>query len=94
MNLTERYCHVDDFWQGYAPGYRQQQLSSGMRQRQRAGQLHESEIMTIMIHFHQAHYRHFKAYYNEHVPVHLQREFPQLVSYSRFVQLMPRVLVV
>jgi len=94
MNLTELYCHVDDFWQGYTPQYQQQQLSSGVRQRQRAGQLAESEIMTIMIHFHQAHYRHFKAYYTEHVQVYLQGEFPQLVSYSRFVQLMPRVLVV
>lgn len=83
MNLTELYCHVDDFWKGYAPQYQQQQLSSGVRQRQRAGQLAESEIMTIMIHFHQAHYRHFKAYYTEHVQVYLQREFPQLVSYSR-----------
>ncbi len=37
MNLTELYCHVDDFWQGYAPQYQQPQLSSGERQRQRAG---------------------------------------------------------
>ena len=94
MNLTELFCHVDDFWMAYAPQYQQQQLSSGLRKRERAGKLCESEIMTIMIHFHQAHYRHFKADYIEHVQVYLQPEFPHLVSYSRFIQLMPRVLVV
>jgi hypothetical protein len=55
--------------------------------------MHDSEIMTILVHFHQAQYRTFKAYYTEHVAVHLRGEFPKLVSYSRFVELMPRVLV-
>jgi hypothetical protein len=49
--------------------------------------------MTIMIHFHQSHYRHFKAYYTEYVQERLRSEFPHLVSYGRFIQLMPRVLV-
>jgi hypothetical protein len=35
-----------------------------------------SEIMTILIHFHQSHYRTFKAYYTEHVQVCLASEFP------------------
>jgi hypothetical protein len=48
--------------------------------------------MTILIHFHQSHYRTFKAYYTQQVQVHLRREFPHLVSYGRFVQLTPRVL--
>src|SRR5262249_52499727 len=43
--------------------------------------------------FHHAHYRTFKAYYTEHVQVHLRSEFPTLVSYQRFVELMPRVLL-
>ena len=45
--------------------------------------------MTIIIHFHQSNYRHLKAYYTEHVMVHLRSEFPNLVSYNRFVELMP-----
>jgi hypothetical protein len=49
--------------------------------------------MTILIHFHQSHYRTFKAYYTEHVQVHLNKEFPHLVSYSRFVALIPRMIV-
>ena len=51
-----------------------------------------SEIMTILIHFHQSHYRDFKAYYTEHVVKTLAREFPGLVSYTRFVELIPGVV--
>jgi hypothetical protein len=49
--------------------------------------------MTILIHFHQSHCRTFKAYYTEHVQVYLTSEFPHLVSYQRFVALIPGVLV-
>jgi hypothetical protein len=55
--------------------------------------MHPSEIMTILILFHQSHYRTFKAYYTEYVHRHLHSEFPSLVSYQRFVELMPTVLV-
>lgn len=49
--------------------------------------------MTIVILFHQSHYRAFKAYYTEYVHRHLRSEFPTLVSYSCFVDVMPTVLV-
>lgn len=49
--------------------------------------------MTIVICFHYAHYRTLKAYYMEQVCVAWRAEFPGLVSYSRFVELMPCVLV-
>jgi hypothetical protein len=68
-------------------------LDNGALHRRRQGQLSVSEVMTIMIHFHQSHYRHFKAYYTQYVQVRLRSEFPHLVGYGRFVQLMPRVLV-
>ncbi|MCI0608059.1 MAG: hypothetical protein L0Z71_03220 [Anaerolineae bacterium] len=48
--------------------------------------------MTIIIYFHQSQYRNFKAYYTEQVCQHLRAEFPNLVSYERFVILMPSVL--
>ena len=67
-------------------------LPSGQQQRRRAGQLSDSEALTIMIHFHQSQYRNFKAYYQQHVQVYLRAEFPQLISYGRFVQRMPRLL--
>ena len=48
--------------------------------------------MTLLIHFHQAGYRNFKTYYTDHVLVHLRADFPNLISYPRFVSLLPRTL--
>lgn len=92
-SLLELFVHVDDFCQEFMPAMEQQQLHSGQRQRRRPRALSVSEVMTILIHFHQSHYRHFKAYYSEHVLVHLRSEFPGLVSYTRFVDFIPSVLL-
>lgn len=93
MSLLELFCHVDDFWRTFRPQWHRMQVQTGAIKRLRSGQLSESEVMTILIHFHQSHYRTFKAYYTEHVAVHLRGEFPRLVSYPRFVSLMPAALV-
>ena len=93
MSILELFCSVDDFWQQFAPSWQHDLLTSGQRQRMRLTDMHPSEIMTILILFHQSHYRTFKAYYTEYVHRHLRSEFPILVSYSRFVELMPTVLV-
>lgn len=86
MSLLELYCAVDDFWQAFEPLWQQEQLASGERQRRRRGELSDSELMTIVIHFHQARYRDFKSYYTQHVQVYLRGEFPHLISYARFIQ--------
>src|SRR6266487_6563716 len=93
MSILELFCSVDDFWQQFAPKWHQDLLTSGQRQRWRPTQMYPSEIMTILILFQQSHYRTFKAYYTEYVQRHLRSEFPTFVSYSRFVVLMPTVLV-
>ena len=46
--------------------------------------------MTIMIHFHQSVYRHFKGYYQQYVQQHLRSAFPDLVSYNRFSEFFGR----
>ncbi len=92
MSLLELFCDVDDFMLKFAPQWKASQVAAG-KQRERTGQLCASEVMTILIHFHQSHYRTFKAYYTEHVQVHLTQDFPHLVSYTRFVALIPGVLL-
>jgi hypothetical protein len=92
MSLLELFCDVDDFMLSFEPQWKASQMQAG-KQRERAGQLCPSEVMTILIHFHQSHYRTFKAYYTEHVQMHLTKEFPRLVSYPRFVALIPGVMV-
>jgi hypothetical protein len=92
MSLLELFCDVDDFCQSWKTG-QAKKLRAKEGQRVRQPELSESEIMTIVIHFHQSGYRHFKDYYIQHVQGHLRPEFPQLVSYSRFVTLMQRVVL-
>jgi transposase len=92
-SLLELFVHVDDFCQAFLPHLEQHLLSSGAIQRRRERSLSISEVMTILIHFHQSHYRNFKAYYCEHVLPHLHREFPDLVSYTRFVDFIPSALI-
>jgi Transposase DDE domain len=91
-SLLELFVSVDDFCQVFLPAWERNLLTDGSKKRCRSGQLRISEIMTIIIYFHQSHYRNFKAYYMEHVCQHLRAEFPKLVSYERFVILMPSVL--
>ena len=52
-----------------------------------------SEIMTILIMFHLSGYRTFKWYYQKHVMQHQKKDFPNLVSYNRFVEIMEYALV-
>jgi hypothetical protein len=77
MSLLELFVSVDDFCQVFLPFWERTLLEAGSRKRRRAGQLRVSEIMT---------------YYQEYVCQHLRGEFPKLVSYERFVILMPTVL--
>jgi transposase len=93
QSLVELFVHVDDFCQAFLPELENHLLKSGAVQRRRDRSLSMSEVMTIMIHFHQSHYRNFKAYYCEHVLLHLRGEFPGLVSYTRFVDFIPSVLI-
>ncbi len=91
MSLLELFCHVDDFWKQISPYWQAHTLERQGNRHVRTPQLSMSEIMTIVIHFHQSHYRNFKAYYIRHISNQMNSEFPDLVSYNRFVELMPRV---
>lgn len=92
-SLEELFCRVDDFCQRFEPVWQRQLLTSGLQVRHRERSLCLSEIMTILIGFHQQHYRSFKHYYVEHVSVYWRQAFPGLVSYSRFVSWMPSALL-
>ena len=92
MSLLELFVEVDDFCSAFEGWAAQHQLP-GKAKRGPALSLSASEIMTIVIHFHQASYRDFKSFYQKHVCKHLVKEFPKLVFYGRFVELMPSVLL-
>jgi len=92
-SLVELFCSVDDFCQVFLQTTETKVIGDGKQTRNRKRSLTISEIMTILIFFHQSHYRNFKAYYLEHVLVHLNSEFPGLVSYTRFVDYIPCALI-
>ena len=93
MSLEDLFCDVDDFCRRFLPVWHRQPLQYQERQRLRGCRLALSEIMTILIHFHQSHYRNFKAYYLLYVCRHLAGAFPNRLSYNRLVAVIPTALV-
>ncbi|MFC1617254.1 IS982 family transposase, partial [Candidatus Margulisiibacteriota bacterium] len=93
MNINSIFFKVDNFWKAFEKAWKAKLIESGERKRNRNGNLCESEIMTIMILFHQSCYRNFKTFYIKHVCIFYNKEFPNLVSYPRFVTLMKKVLI-
>lgn len=96
MSILDLYCSVDAFWQQFEPLWERERLRAlqpGPQRRKRATRLSPSELMTILILFQQSGYRTFKGFYTQYVQTQLRAEFPGLVSYTRFVALIPRVLL-
>lgn len=98
LSLLELFCDVDDFCQEFESKLAQRLLESEVELEAKAkpgpkSGLSRSELMTLLIHFHQASYRDLKAYYQKYVLVYLRAEFPGLVSYQRFVELIPQALL-
>lgn len=92
MSLEELFCFVDDFCLIFIPEWEKHLLKTGERCRHRTGQLTMSEQMTIFLLFQSSGYRDFKHYYlmSHHT---LKYAFPHLLSYTRFVSLIPRLLL-
>ncbi|NHB95338.1 IS982 family transposase [Photorhabdus stackebrandtii] len=93
MTLEELDCCVDDFYQKFIPLWEQQLIENNLLKRHRAASLSLSEIMTLLILFHMSHYRHFKAFYIEHVQQYLKADFPHLVSDNRIITLKKRAII-
>ncbi|MCL2739464.1 MAG: hypothetical protein FWE30_08480, partial [Bacteroidales bacterium] len=52
-----------------------------------------SEVITIMIMFHQSRYRDIKSFYINYIQRHCASDFPHTVSYNRFVELQQKALI-
>ncbi|MDD9975414.1 MAG: IS982 family transposase [Candidatus Poribacteria bacterium] len=96
MDILTLFCEIDDFFLAYEKWQETHCLpkETPLETRGRPRQLHPSEVMTILIAFHQSGYRTFKHFYQRHVCVSWRAAFPNLVSYTRFVQLKKEVLTV
>ena len=86
--ITEIFCSIDDFCIVFEPALQKRLLSTGKKTRNRAFTMSTSEIVTITVLFHLSGVRTFKHFYLFYVQKHLKKEFPNTVSYNRFVELM------
>jgi Transposase DDE domain len=93
--LTETFCAVDDFCKAFfkEAAAIPRLATADLPRREQPERLSLSERMTLLILFHQKGFRNFKTFYNSYVCYYLRREFPYLVSYERFVALMPRTVL-
>ena len=94
--LTEIFCEVDDFYRTLEATPPPALLPSAETVNPAWAvppcTLAPSEMLTLVIAFHLSNYRTFKHFY-AHVQQYWRAEFPGLVSYNRFVELMPSMLV-
>ena len=94
MHIVSLFCEIDDFFLAFENYQARHQLpGTPSEKRGHPRTLHPSEVMTILVNFHQSGYQTFKDYYLKEVCLHLRWAFPDLVSYNRFVALMPETLL-
>lgn len=90
LDVTEIFCDIDDFYQLFsAQQHAIPALPYDGKAKQYRSRLSLSEVMTIVIAFHGSGFRTFKDFYCCQVLPHWRSAFPNLVSYSRFVELVP-----
>ncbi len=93
--VTEIYCIADDFCKELAKNNTNLRLEAadGKKHRNRACAMSDSEMITILVCFHMGQFRNFKHFYLNYVATTLRNDFPNQLSYSRFIQLQHRVIV-
>lgn len=91
-DLTILFCSVDDFWETFKKEWEEHLIGSGKSKRGPEPELTMSEMMTIVILFHQSNYRTFKHFYH-FISIHFKKHFPKIISYSRFVYLMKDLFI-
>lgn len=89
--LTTLFCSIDDFCQKFQPQWNKILLTNGHNRGPKCS-LSLSEIITILILFHQSNFRTFKYFYLNLIDYY-EEYFPNLPSYNRFVQIKKRAFV-
>lgn len=92
MDIVSLYCEIDDFFKVFEKVWKKHLLSNG-RVRNRQARLSISEVMTILVMYHQSGYKTLKSFYLCQIGLHYQNEFPHQISYNRFVELQARCVM-
>lgn len=88
--ITEIYCVVDEFMLEFSKSMKDQSIGNPPKKLPR---MSPSEVITIMILYQLSAIRNFKAFYTSYVLKHMTSEFPNTVSYNRFVELQKQVVL-
>jgi hypothetical protein len=94
-NTVEIYYIADEFSRKFDKVTEGHLLSenNGKRHRKRRFTMSDAEVMTIMILFQLKQFRNLKAFYTQYMMAHCRDDFPQTVSYNRFVELQQKTVV-
>jgi len=90
--LIEIFIDCDDFCKHFEPIYEKRLLGKNRKPNLRPC-LSASEMMTILIFYHLSGMKCFKYYYVKIVQGCMRSHFPKLVSYNRFIGLVPRYML-
>lgn len=88
--VTEIYCVVDEFMKEFNKTMNQSSIGNRPK---KVPLMSMSEVMTIQILFQFSSVRCMKHFYEKYIQVHMTREFPNTVSYNRFVELQKQVVL-
>ena len=88
--ISEIFCIVDEFCNNFEESTASFLIGNKPKRKPR---MSTSEVITIYMMFHLSGFRCFKHFYIFYVQKHLQNEFPNTVSYNRFVELMQSVIM-
>jgi hypothetical protein len=83
--ITEIFYLIDEFCAQFEASTASYKLGNLPK---RTPRLSQSEVITLMTLFHYGCFRNIKHFYIHYAQKHLRSEFPQTVSYNRFVELM------
>jgi hypothetical protein len=93
--ITEIFYLIDEFCKEFDKVKEGHVLKEKVakKRRNRKFKMSDSEVITIVILFHLKGYRCLKHFYVQHVQKHMKSEFPETVSYNRFVELQQKALM-
>lgn len=88
--ISDIFCLVDEFCKDFDQTTRPFLIGKPSK---RPAVMSKSEIISICVFFHLSGFRCFKHFYMFYLQKHMQPEFPNIVSYNRFVELTQSVLM-
>lgn len=93
--FTEIYFIIDEFFKEFDKTISAHSLNeeNAAKKRNRKFIMSDSEVMAILVLFHAMGFKNLKHFYLFYIGKHLRKEFQNLVSYNRFVELQKRTVV-